>query len=113
MPNPRLPSIRWYRWLGLAVLTAAIVSLLTAIAVELASPGAPGNRPIFWAAGASCFACLVLLPVLLVRAIRVRGLVRKQWRLVMMRAIWGGPFGTLGALWDLCASPDEVAPRAE
>ena len=53
--------------------------------------------------------CLVTLPLLLLRAIRFRGLVRKEWRAVMMRAVWGGPFGTLGALWDLCTDP--AGPR--
>ena len=58
------------------------------------------------------------VPGLLFRAIRFRGLERKQWRLVLMRAVWGGPFGTLGALWDLCAEPpaeteDQIASGPE
>lgn len=106
-------SIGWYRWLGLFALGAAVLSLLTAAIAELSSPGAPANRPIFWVAVAfNCF-CLVTLPLLLFRAMRFRGLVRKQWRQVLMRAVWGGPFGTLGALWDLCVDPAETSDRTE
>lgn len=98
-------SIGWYRWLGLSALVAAIVAFFAAAIAELSSPGSPANRPIFWIAAVVNLFCLVTLPLLLVRAIRFRGLVRKEWRAVMMRAVWGGPFGTLGALWDLCTDP--------
>lgn len=110
---PPRRSIRWYRWLGLALLAAAIVSFVAAAAAELASPGAPANRPILWTGVALNALCLVALPLLLVLAIRHHGLGRKQWRAVMMRAVWGGPFGTLGALWDLCADPAEPARPGE
>ncbi len=103
----RRHSIGWYRWLGSLALAGAIVSFLAAAWVELQSPGAPANRLVFWTAVAINLFCLVTLPLLLFRAIRFRGLERKQWRLVLMRAVWGGPFGTLGALWDLCAEPAE------
>lgn len=98
-------SIGWYRWAGAAALVAAAACFLTAVALELSAPGSPQNAPYFWAAAVSCIACFLVLPLLLWRAIRVRRLVRKQWRLVLMRAVWGGPFGTLGALWDLCSEP--------
>lgn len=102
---PRARSILWYRWLGSLSLAAAIVSFLTAVLVELSAPGAPQNRPFFLAAVISNASCLIVLPVLLLRAIRFRRLARKEWRAVLMRAVWGGPFGTLGALWDLTAEP--------
>lgn len=102
-------SIGWYRWLGSIALVAAIVAFFAAAIAELSSPGSPANRPLFWIAVAVNLFCFVTLPLLLVRAIRFRGLVRKEWRAVMMRAVWGGPFGTLGALWDLCAEPAEPA----
>jgi hypothetical protein len=108
-------SIGWYRWFGLIALVAAIVAFLAAAIAELSAPGSPANRPIFWIAAVVNLCCLVTLPLLLVRAIRFRGLVRKEWRAVMMRAVWGGPFGTLGALWDLCtdrAGSDEPEPRS-
>lgn len=98
-------SIAWYRWLGLAALVAAIASFLIAAIAELSAPGSPANRPIFWTAAAVNLGCLVTLPLLLIRAVRYRGLERREWRGVMMRAVWGGPFGTLGALWDLCTDP--------
>lgn len=106
-------SIGWYRWLGLFALLAAVASFLAAAIAELASPGAPANRPIFWTAVALNGFCLVTLPLLLFRAIRFRKLVRQQWRQVLMRAVWGGPFGTLGALWDLCADPAGAPERPE
>jgi hypothetical protein len=101
----RTRSILWYRWLGSLSLAAAIVSFLTAVLVELSAPGAPQNRPYFWTAVVCNGGCLILLPLLLLRAIRFRRLARKEWRAVLMRAVWGGPFGTLGALWDLSAEP--------
>lgn len=103
----RAPSIRWYRWLGLAVLAAAILSFFAAVIRELAAPGAPQNAPFLWAAVVCNGTCFVVLPLLLLRAIRFRRLARKEWRAVLMRAVWGGPFGTLGALWDLSADPPE------
>jgi hypothetical protein len=105
-------SILWYRWVGLTALILAILTFLVAVLAELSNPGAPANRPLFAAAVVCVLACVVTLPLLLVLAIRRRRLVRKQWRLVMMRAVWGGPFGTLGALWDLSAdpAPGESAP---
>ena len=107
----RAPSIRWYRWLGLSVLVAAIVSFFAAVIRELAAPGAPENSPFFWTAVVCNVVCFVVLPVLLLLAIRFRRLARKEWRAVLMRAVWGGPFGTLGALWDLCADrPDGGGP---
>jgi threonine/homoserine/homoserine lactone efflux protein len=107
----RAPSIRWYRWLGLTVLVAAIVSFFAAVIRELAAPGAPENSPFFWTAVVCNVVCFVVLPVLLLLAIRFRRLARKEWRAVLMRAVWGGPFGTLGALWDLCANrPDGGGP---
>ena len=106
-------SIGWYRWLGLIALVAAVLSFLSAAIAELSSPGAPANRPIFWTAVAFNGFCLVTLPLLLFRAIRFRGLARRQWRQVLMRAVWGGPFGTLGALWDLCSDPVETPDRSE
>ena len=105
LPLAARRSIGWYRWLGLFALVAAIVAFLAAAIAELSSPGSPANRPIFWTAVAVNLFCLVTLPTLLIRAIRFRGLVRKEWRTVMMRAVWGGPFGALGALWDLCTAP--------
>lgn len=102
-------SIRWYRWVGLLALVAAIVSFLSAAIAEVTASGTPSTRVLFWTAVTLNLFCLVALPVLLFRAIRFRGLVRKQWRLVLMRAVWGGPFGTLGALWDLCAEPPAAA----
>lgn len=113
MATSRPPSIRWYRWLGTLALAAAILSFFTAVFVELAAPGRAGNRPFFWTAVACNLGCFIVLPSLLLRAIRVRRLVRKEWRAVLMRAVWGGPFGTLGALWDLTADPPEPeAPSA-
>jgi uncharacterized membrane protein len=106
-------SIVWYRWLGLVLLAVAIVTFLTAVFVELSAPGRAANRPFFWTAVACNLACLVVLPALLFRAIRVRRLVRKEWRAVVMRAVWGGPFGTLGALWDLTAEPGERQEKAQ
>ena len=106
----RPPSIRWYRWLGAVALAAAILSFFAAVAAELAAPGSPQNRPFFWTAVACNGGCLVLLPLLLFRAIRFRRLVRKEWRAVLMRAVWGGPFGTLGALWDLAGDRPEDGP---
>jgi hypothetical protein len=103
----RTRSIAWFRWVGLVLLAAAILTFLTAVALELSAPGAPRNRPFFWTAVACNLSCLVGLPLLLFRAIRLRQLERKAWRAVLMRAIWGGPFGTLGALWDLTAEPLE------
>ena len=103
-------SIAWYRWLGLTVLVVAILTFLTAALVELSAPGRAENRPFFWTAVVCNLACLLILPGLLFRAIRIRRLVRKEWRAVLMRAVWGGPFGTLGALWDLSADPEEPAP---
>ncbi len=105
--SARPPSIQWYRWLGLVSLAAAILSFFAAVIVELGAPGAAQNRPFFWVAVGCNLGCLVLLPLLLFRAIRFRRLVRKEWRAVLMRAVWGGPFGTLGALWDLAADPPE------
>ncbi len=104
---PSAVSIAWYRWLGLFVLAAAILSFFTAVIAELSSPGAPQNRPFIWAAVVCNVGCFLILPLLLFRAIRIRGLARRQWRAVLMRAVWGGPFGTLGALWDLSADPPE------
>ncbi|MBP9143146.1 MAG: hypothetical protein KBF21_13180 [Thermoanaerobaculia bacterium] len=101
-------SIGWYRWLGLAAFAAAVASFLAAAVAELSSPGSPSNRPLFWTAVAVNLFCLVTLPTLLIRAIRFRGLATQQWRAVMMRAVWGGPFGTLGALWDLCTDPADA-----
>ena len=43
---------------------------------------------------------------LLFRLIRRRGLRGVERRLVLTRAVWGGPFGTLGAIWDLTAGSD-------
>jgi len=103
--QPPTKSILWYRWFGSLALAAAIVTFLTAVLVELSAPGAPENRPYFWTAVVCNLGCLIALPVLLLRAIRFRRLARKEWRAVLMRAVWGGPFGTLGALWDLCAEP--------
>lgn len=110
-PRPR--SILWYRWLGLGVLVAAILSFFIAVIAELAAPGAPQNRPFFWAAVGCNVSCFFILPLLLLRAIRVRALARKEWRAVLMRAVWGGPFGTLGALWDLSADPEERAGTSD
>jgi threonine/homoserine/homoserine lactone efflux protein len=111
--QPRPPSILWYRWLGLSVLAAAILSFFTAALAELSSPGAPQNRPLFWTAVACNVSCFIVLPLLLLRAIRYRRLARKEWRAVLMRAVWGGPFGTLGALWDLSADPPASEGNAE
>ncbi len=107
-------SILWYRWVGLVALVLAILSFLVAVIAELSHPGAPENRPLFAVAILCLLACVATLPLLLVLAIRHRGLARKQWRLVTMRAVWGGPFGTLGAIWDLSADParDEPAPES-
>ena len=107
---PHGRSIGWYRWLGLAALVAAIASFLAAAITELTAPGTAATRASFWTAVVLNLFCLGALPGLLLRAIRVRGLVRQEWRLVLMRAVWGGPFGTLGALWDLCAEPAPEAP---
>ncbi len=109
----RAPSILWYRWVGLAALLAAVASFLAAAIAELTQAEAPSTPVLLWTAVALNLGCLCVLPVLLFRAIRIRGLVRKQWRLVLMRAVWGGPFGTLGALWDLCAEPVEPAEHPE
>jgi len=109
--GPPARSIGWYRWLAIASFAAAVATFLAAAVAEVSSPGAPANRALFWTAVAVNLSCLVTLPTLLIRAIRFRGLVSKEWRAVMMRAVWGGPFGTLGALWDLCTDPvDPPAP---
>lgn len=100
-------SIVWYRWVGLCALAAAILSFFTAVIAELQSPGSAQNRPFIWAAVVCNVGCFLLLALLLLRAIRVRRLARKEWRAVLMRAVWGGPFGTLGALWDLSADQPE------
>jgi len=113
MEPARRPSILWYRWLGLFALAAAILSFFTAVIAELAAPGAPQNRPFFWVAVGCNVGCFVILPLLLLRAIRFRGLARKEWRAVLMRAVWGGPFGTLGALWDLSADRPEPGEASE
>ena len=107
VPPRNAASIVWYRWLGLFLLAAAILSFFTAVIAELSSPGAVRNRPFIWAAVVCNVGCFLLLPLLLLRAIRVRRLARKEWRAVLMRAVWGGPFGTLGALWDLSADQPE------
>jgi len=99
----RRRSIAWYRWLGLVLLSVAILTFLTAVLVELSAPGRAENRPFFWTAVVCNLTCLLVLPLLLFRAIRFRRLARKEWRAVLMSAVWGGPFGTLGALWDLCS----------
>lgn len=113
MSSARPPqSILWYRWPALVALVAAVASVLLAASLELATPGAPGNRRYFVVAGFCVLVSLVVLPLLLFRAIRARGLVRKEWRAVLMRAVWGGPFGTLGALWDLTAEPGEARKEA-
>lgn len=109
VPPARAHSILWYRWLGLAALLAAIASFFAAAIAEVTASGTPSTRVLFWTAVGLNLFCLGALPVLLFRAIRCRGLDRKQWRLVLMRAVWGGPFGTLGALWDLCAEPPAEA----
>lgn len=109
----RPPSIRWYRWPGTAALAAAILSFVAAVGAELAAPGSLRNRPFLWAAVACNLGCFLLLPGLLLRAIRVRRLARKEWRAVLMRAVWGGPFGTLGALWDLTADPPKPGEPSE
>jgi len=108
----RRRSIAWYRWLGLVLLAVAILTFLTAVLVELSAPGRAGNRPFFWTAVVCNLLCLLVLPLLIFRAIRFRRLVRKEWRAVLMRAVWGGPFGTLGALWDLSADPVEEEKAA-
>ena len=109
---PSSRSIRWYRWVGLAALVVAGVSFFTAVIAQLTAPDSPAARAAFWTALAGNLFCLIVLPGLLLRAIRVRRLARKAWRQVLMRAVWGGPFGTLGALWDLCADPVEAASSA-
>lgn len=107
VPPRSAASILWYRWVGLGVLAAAILSFFTAVIAELSAPGAAQNRPFIWAAVICVGGCFLILPLLLLRAIRVRRLARKEWRAVLMRAVWGGPFGTLGALWDLTADQSE------
>lgn len=112
VPPARAHSILWYRWLGLAALLAAIASFVAAAIAEVTASETPSTRVLFWTAVGLNLFCLGALPVLLFRAIRFRGLDRKQWRLVLMRAVWGGPFGTLGALWDLCAEPAAPTNRS-
>ncbi|MEO8274954.1 MAG: hypothetical protein ABI639_01970 [Thermoanaerobaculia bacterium] len=112
-PPPIERPIGWFRWLGLAALIAAMSSFVAAAASQIFAPGSAAARLLFWLAIGLNLFCLVMLPLLLILAIRARRLPRKEWRLVMMRAIWGGPFGTLGALWDLCNPPAEILPPVE
>jgi hypothetical protein len=110
-PGPqRPPSILWFRWVGLGSLLLALASFFAAAIAQWRAPESPATRPLVWVAVGLFLFCLVALPGLLIRAMRVRRLSRKEWRPVVARAVWGGPFGTLGALWDLTADPDEGRP---
>lgn len=90
-----------YRRSGLALLAAALVSFAAAALAALSARGTPLANALFWAAVALVVGCFFGMPLLLMAVLRVRGIVGLDRRLVLMRAIWGGPFGALGAIWDL------------
>lgn len=99
--------MRHYRWIGLAALVAALAGFALAAVAAFADPTRAAGSGGFWTGVALIAAGFLTQATLLFRLIRRRGLQGIERRLVLTRAVWGGPFGTLGAIWDLSAEPDE------
>ncbi len=97
-PWPPLPE---HRAAGIALLALLLVAFATGAVVRLSGDESTERSPLFLTAVALVVGAFVALPVLLLGVTRRRRLARLERRLVMMRALWGGPFGALGALWDL------------
>jgi hypothetical protein len=98
------PALGGYRVAAVALFVAVIAGFVTAVVAEFALSGTPAARAVFWTGVAALVAGSLGLPLLLFRVLHLRGLERLERRLWTMRAVWGGPFGALGALWDLSGS---------
>lgn len=98
--------MRHYRWIGLTALVAALGGFVLAAVAAFADPTRAAASGGFWAGVALIATGFLTQATLLFRLIRRRGLRGIELRLVLTRAVWGGPFGTLGAIWDLTAGPD-------
>lgn len=91
-------------WIALASFLAALAGFAGAAWAGLARPSAPWTPALLWAGAALVLLCALVLPAtlfVLLHRLGIRGIER---RMVLIRAVWGGPFGTLGAIWDLTAS---------
>ena len=101
MSDDSWPALPGYRRFAAALLVAAIASFLVAALTVLSARGTPVADAMFWIAVVLNVACFVGMPLLLLRVISLRRLERLERRLFTMRAVWGGPFGALGAIRDL------------
>ncbi|MGE0640142.1 MAG: hypothetical protein AB7G12_09380 [Thermoanaerobaculia bacterium] len=102
-------SGRTYRVAGLGLLLGGIASFALAVGMKILAPEHPATTPIVWSAIALNLVAFIWIPAMLLRLMSRRGLDTRGKRLVVSRAVWGGPFGTIGALWDLTAG-DPAAP---
>ena len=103
-------SGRTYRIAGLSLLLGGIASFALAVGMKIAAPEHPATAPIVGSAIALNLVAFVWIPAMLLRLMARRGLDTRGKRLVVSRAVWGGPFGTIGALWDLTSGDPAVPP---
>ncbi len=92
-------------WISLASFLAALAGFAVAAWAGLGRPTAPGTPALLWTGAALVLLCAIVLPVTLFALLHRHGIHGIERRMVLIRAVWGGPFGTLGAIWDLTAGP--------
>lgn len=92
-------------WLALASFLAALAGFAAAAWAGLARPSAPGTPALLWTGATLVLLAALVLPATLFVLLHRRGVRGIERRMVLIRAVWGGPFGTLGAIWDLTTGP--------
>lgn len=92
-------------WISLASFLAALAGFAAAAWAGLTRLSAPGTPVLLWTGAALVLLSALVLPATLFVLLHRRGVHGIERRMVLIRAVWGGPFGTLGAIWDLTAGP--------
>ncbi len=98
-------------WISLASFLAALAGFGVAAWAGLTRPAEPGTPALLWAGAALVALCALVLPATLFTLLHRQGIHGVARRMVLIRAVWGGPFGTLGAIWDLTGASGARGPE--